>query len=87
MLRRGDSGEWTPAEYADKTIEYAFTAQADLIFLSRDYYEDLSIYEPVGGRYRLTKSFTIGGDEAYGLLNPSDPGGKYIMSAEFNALP
>ena len=87
VLRRGDSGEWTPAEYADKTIEYAFTAQADLIFLSRDYYEDLSIYEPVGGRYRLTKSFTIGGDEAYGLLNPSDPGGKYIMSAEFNALP
>ena len=87
VLRRGDSGEWTPAEYADKTIEYAFTAQADLIFLSRDYYEDLSIYEPVGGRYRLTKSFTIGGAEAYGLLNPSDPGGKYIMSAEFNALP
>ena len=87
VLRRGDSGEWTPAEYADKTIEYAFTAQADLIFLSRDYYEDLSIYEPVGGRYLLTKSFTIGGDEAYGLLNPSNPGGKYIMSAEFNALP
>lgn len=87
VLRRGDSGEWTPAEYADKTIEYAFTAQADLIFLSRDYYEDLSIYEPVGGRYRLTKSFTIGGDESYGLLNPSNPGGKYIMSAEFNALP
>lgn len=87
VLRRGDSGEWTSAEYADKTIEYAFTSQADLIFLSRDYYEDLSIYEPVGGRYRLTKSFTIGGDEAYGLLNPSDPGGKYIMSAEFNALP
>lgn len=87
VLRRGDSGEWAPAEHADKTIEYAFTAQADLIFLSRDYYEDLSIYEPVGGRYRLTKSFTIDGDEAYGLLNPSDPGGKYIMSAEFNALP
>ena len=32
-------------------------------------------------------SSTFIGDEAYGLLNPSDPGGKYIMSAEFNALP
>ncbi len=86
VLRQDNSSEWIPAEYADQSTNYAFTSQADLIILAKDYYEDLSIYEPVGGRYRLTKSLTIDGNEAYGLLNPSDPGGKYIMSAEFNAL-
>lgn len=86
-LRRCDeNGEWVPAEYADKSINYAFTQQADLIFLSKDYYLFLSDYEPTAGRYKLTRDFTIDGSEMYGLLNPSNPGGIYTMTAEFNAL-
>lgn len=87
LLRCDENGEWVPAEYADKTVRYGFTQQRDLIFFSKNYGAFLSLYEPVAGRYRMTKTFTIDGSEIYGLLNPSDPGGKYIMSAEFNALP
>ncbi len=83
---RFDNEEWIIPEYADKTKNYAFTDQMDLIYLSKDYYEDLSLYEPISGRYRLTKEFSIEGSELYGLTAPSVPGGIYIMSAEFNAL-
>ncbi len=87
LLRCDENGEWVPAEYADKTVRYGFTQQADLIYNSWDYGGFLSLYEPIAGRYRLTKSVRIGSSGVYGLMNPSDPGGTYIMSAEFNALP
>lgn len=86
LQRHDENGEWVPAEYADKSINYAFTQQEDLILLSKDYYLLLSDYEPTAGRYKLTKNFTIDGSEMYGLLNPSSPGGIYTMTAEFNAL-
>ncbi len=83
---RFDNEDWIIPEYADITKNYAFTDQMDLIYLSKDYYEDLSLYEPISGRYRLTKEFSIESSELYGLTTPSNPGGIYIMSAEFNAL-
>lgn len=85
VLRQND-GEWVDAEYADKSANYAFTEQMDLIYSSTDYYIPLSIYEPISGRYKLTKEFSIEADEMLGLTSPSDPGGIYVMSAEFNAL-
>ena len=83
---RYEDGEWVPAEYADKTKNYGFTDQMDVIYFARDYYEYLDIYEPVGGRYRMTKKFTIIADDLLGNT-PSDLYGVYTMSAEFNALP
>ncbi len=80
---RFDDGNWTIPEYADKSKNYAFTSQIDLIHLAKDYYIDLSIYEPVSGRYKLTKEFSIESDSA----SPGVPYGKYTMSAEFNADP
>ena len=85
-VSRLEDGEWIGAEYADKSVDYAYTQQMDLIYSSKDYYIDLSVYEPLSGRYRLTKEFSIEGDEMLGLTSPSDPGGIYVMSAEFNAL-
>lgn len=85
-VSRLEDGEWIGAEYADKSVDYAYTQQMDLIYSSKDYYIDLSVYEPLSGRYRLTKEFSIEGDEMLGLTSPSVPGGIYVMSAEFNAL-
>ncbi len=87
ILRCDENGEWVIPEYADKTKNYGITDQGDVIYFSKNYYGHLSLYEPIAGRYRLTKAFTIDGSAVYGLMNPSDPGGTYIMSAEFNALP
>lgn len=85
-ILRFEDGKWIDAEYADKSVNYAYTEQMDLIYSSLDYYIFLSYYEPISGRYKLTKDFSIESDEMIGLTSPSNPGGIYTMSVEFNAL-